>query len=635
MNQMKKILALALAVACLAGMTACGKPQEASARETAAPAVTETPLASELTGTPEPTPEPAVTPEPTAEPTPEPTAVPVVTVPQGASLEEVSGILETAVTTGNLLELYSTVARDYAPELEKGAWDIDLDNGLPEDFPETLLPGDLTGAVTDELPADMLNRKYIVLYENDTYKTTALLGSYITRLPAATRAASAEEAEAVLLIRESLKHRTDYIGSANDRHYDIYVWEAGGETVWKIEELVTNPPLSGKGVLNGDEIPKSELWFLVRDRFYSATFDMADENGSVLTFRPIGNYACVLSSVKLAEGITSVNIPQQANGLDVVEIGKRCMENNETIENVTVPAGVTRISESAFRKCAALVRADLPDTLKIIGKTAFCDCKALRDIEIPDSVQEFGERAFSGCSALEVFRIPASIRKGKSNPELPVSGKLARVVVSEGVTGLITVPDNHALACCYLPASLKSIERIVNNDMHRTVFYAPAGSYALNWLQEKGIECVACEKPEDMPQTEYVTVDGIEFRLFDGEAALYACPGKTDSFVIPEEVEGYPVTRILSYSLVCDAKNKSVIIPESVKLISYYAIPHRKDLSVSDLYIAGADTVLEAIPDNVLIHAPEDSAARQAAEKNGNPFEAWDGTIPEGLIPAP
>ncbi len=607
MNRLKSAAVLVAAVVCLAGLTACGTGKETTEQT------------AEVQFTAEP--------QETAQQTelPEPTAPPYVTLPDDASLEEASGILDNTLSTGNLLELYDTIARKFARELETGCWDIDLDNGVREDFPETLLlPEDLKDLVSDELPEEMLNRKYIVLYNNTEYKITVILGSYMSRLPAANRATSVEEAEAVLLLRESFTKRNDYIGAANDRHYDFYIMETGGKKVWKIAELVTNPPLSGKGVLVGEEVPRSELWFTVRDLFYSSTFDLTDESGNVLSFRPLGDFACSLSGVKPAEGVSQLDIPQQANGLEVIEIGKGCMEDNQVIESVSIPQGVTRISEKAFSQCSALTRVVLPDTLEIIGRLAFYDCKSLRDIEVPDSVMEFGENAFAACTALESFRIPASIRQKKSDPGLWSSGKLARVVVSEGVTKLDTVPDGQALACCYLPASLQFIDRIVNNDLHHTVFYAPEGSYAMNWLKENGCDCIPCEKPEDMPQTEYVTVDDLEFRIFNGEAALYTCAAKTDSFVIPEEAAGYPVTRILQYALVCNAAGKSVVIPASVRLISYYAIPTRKSLSISDLYITNPETELEALPDNVTIHAPESSAAQKFAEKNGNPFEIWN-----------
>ena len=541
------------------------------------------------------------------------------------ALEEFSMLADSAGTTGELLEIYDSAARQHAQELETGGWEIDLDNGIREDFPEALLPPEkLNKAVTDELPAEILKRKYIVLYRNETYDITVLLGSYMTRLPAENRAASVEEADVVLLLRESLTPRTDYIGSASDRHYGFYIWETGGKKIWKIAERVTNPPLSGKGILTGAEIPRSELWYDVRDIFYSTVFDMVDGNGTVMTFRPVGEFTCVLAGADPAENETLLDIPQEANGLAVIEIEKECLRNNKSVETIIIPHGVKRISGHAFSGCSALKQAILPDTLEIIGEYAFSDCHQLREAEIPDSVREIGMNSFSGCSDLESFRIPAAIRREKSDPGLS-EGRLARVVVSEGVTELDTVPDGPALACCYLPASLRYIDRIVNNDMYCTVFYAPSGSYAMSWLTEHGIEYVACERPEDMPQPEYIIEDGLEFRLFNGEAALYSCGGKAESFTIPETAGGYPVTRILGYSLVCGGERNSAVIPGSVRLISDYAIPYRKQLSVSDLYITSPETELKPVCDKAVIHAPEGSLAQQSAEKNGNAFEIWDG----------
>lgn len=66
-----------------------------------------------------------------------------------------------------------------------------------------------------------------------------------------------------------------------------------------------------------------------------------------------------------------------------------------------IEAGVTKISELAFWKCAGLTKIDIPGSVTSIGRSAFNGCTALKEISIPDSVINIGDFAFSNCSALK------------------------------------------------------------------------------------------------------------------------------------------------------------------------------------------------------------------------------------------
>ena len=77
----------------------------------------------------------------------------------------------------------------------------------------------------------------------------------------------------------------------------------------------------------------------------------------------------------------SVSVPGEAEARSVVSIAASAFAGNETVREISVPAGVISIESGAF-----------------------ADCTGLREINLPDSLERTGE-LFSGCGALEVVRL--------------------------------------------------------------------------------------------------------------------------------------------------------------------------------------------------------------------------------------
>lgn len=69
--------------------------------------------------------------------------------------------------------------------------------------------------------------------------------------------------------------------------------------------------------------------------------------------------------------------------------------------DVTIPSGVTRISDGAFAHCSCLTSAVIPESVVEIDSGAFWNCSNLASIAIPDSVAKIGWSAFLGCSSLK------------------------------------------------------------------------------------------------------------------------------------------------------------------------------------------------------------------------------------------
>ena len=77
--------------------------------------------------------------------------------------------------------------------------------------------------------------------------------------------------------------------------------------------------------------------------------------------------------------------------------------------SLTVPEGVSVISDYAFSGCTGLSGVSLPNSLTSIGRGAFYGCRGLPGITLPNGLTSIGHSAFYGCSSLSQIVIPKSV----------------------------------------------------------------------------------------------------------------------------------------------------------------------------------------------------------------------------------
>ena len=81
------------------------------------------------------------------------------------------------------------------------------------------------------------------------------------------------------------------------------------------------------------------------------------------------------------------------------------------LEKVTLPDGLEKIGESAFKDCSGLTGTlTLPKGLNYIGKSAFEDCSGLTGtLTIPENIKTLPAEAFNSCSGLTEVILPKGL----------------------------------------------------------------------------------------------------------------------------------------------------------------------------------------------------------------------------------
>ena len=99
---------------------------------------------------------------------------------------------------------------------------------------------------------------------------------------------------------------------------------------------------------------------------------------------------------------------QKSTMLKGIEAG--VFQNCESIEEISLPKGITEIGNKAFYKCTSLKSVELPEGIQIIGNEAFYQT-AIQEIKLPSTLVEIGNSAFLKCRSLEFVQIPKSVKK--------------------------------------------------------------------------------------------------------------------------------------------------------------------------------------------------------------------------------
>jgi hypothetical protein len=175
--------------------------------------------------------------------------------------------------------------------------------------------------------------------------------------------------------------------------------------------------------------------------------------------------------------------------------------------------------------------------------------------------------------------------------------------------------DSPRLVSIFIPAGVTKIEGSMNYG--HSQIYAPEGSTAAKWAQEKGYRWKACETAADMPIPYYGEENGYSYAIMGDEAMLMRYTGGDEDVRIPDTLGGYPVTVIRSETFSMNNYIRSIVIPETVQKIQNSFIYNCRNLKA--IYVP--DTSVEVrfdsymmkyyVSDECCVYVPAGSALAQ------------------------
>ena len=132
----------------------------------------------------------------------------------------------------------------------------------------------------------------------------------------------------------------------------------------------------------------------------------------------------------------------------VTKIGDSAFRDCENLTEITIPDGVTEIGNYAFYNCTSLSKAQLSNGVTKIGDSAFGRCENLAEITIPDSVTYIGKEAFYGCKSLTEITVSPDNKNYVS-----VDG----VLFTKNMSTLVAYPAGNERSTYTIPYGVKKI----------------------------------------------------------------------------------------------------------------------------------------------------------------------------------
>ena len=163
----------------------------------------------------------------------------------------------------------------------------------------------------------------------------------------------------------------------------------------------------------------------------------------------------------------------------ITRIGRNAFYNMRNLTKVQLPDSVTYIGEYAFSR-AAFKEVKLPANLTGIGDGAFHSCEALESIDIPDSVTEIDICAFERCVALKTVKLPSGLEKigNQAFSDLTVLESITFPVGLKEI-GSAAFAGCYALKCVMIPKTVTSIGSFAFNDCSALEYVEIWGDHAV------------------------------------------------------------------------------------------------------------------------------------------------------------
>ncbi|SDK83230.1 Fibronectin type III domain-containing protein, partial [Sarcina sp. DSM 11001] len=272
----------------------------------------------------------------------------------------------------------------------------------------------------------------------------------------------------------------------------------------------------------------------------------------------------------------------------------------DTLTEITLPEGITKLGRNAIAECRSLTQVGLPASLRTMGEEVFSGCEKLPRIDFPNGIRILPTRALRRCLALKEVSLPASLTTIK-NSAFERCESLEEIVLPEGLEeiesyaftdckslmgvafpeGLTYLPDRCLINCrsleeVTLPDSLREIRGwAFENCESLTVLEIPDGVTTIRSLAFKNAKNL----------TQLIVPESVT--TLDNDAILETNSSSLVMYVVPgSTAEQYAIDHGISYENLTNtgsAVSVKVTDPNGETIVNGYSV---------SWYASDSDTLL-------------------------------------------
>ena len=216
------------------------------------------------------------------------------------------------------------------------------------------------------------------------------------------------------------------ISKSNRVNVDFYYYEVAEKPSPELYKITS------KLCKTGSKVSASDLGF--DNKVYTVKLydinDSGKEFNSSLSYKAEGySFACKIYSDKLSitdDGTVTgtdslksftgtLSIPRYLNEIKVTAIDKEAFAAKEegkaySFTKLILPDTITSIGEKAFMNCTELVEVSLPRGVSELSDYIFAGCKNRKLFVSPDGITSIGKNAFDGCSNLVAVNLSKNLK---------------------------------------------------------------------------------------------------------------------------------------------------------------------------------------------------------------------------------
>lgn len=301
---------------------------------------------------------------------------------------------------------------------------------------------------------------------------------------------------------------------------------------------------------------------------------------------------------------SKVVIPDAVDGVPVTAIGDEVFKEKD-IQYVYFGENITEVGESAFEGCRVLYMAVLNDKLKTVGNSAFSGCVNMKEVIVGDNIEAIGEKAFFRCSYIDDFKLTDNIktigRKAFGRTRIKEMTIPAGVSELRGCPFEYTDEDYKVSEGMEYNVTLKimdpecKLSYCDNADEWKDCFIISDEGEPQVFARLNSLRHCTFEEYENNDYTEHkvsyfgkaaLREYGMRFEMVGNEAVLDKFVAFDDnSLIIPDEVEGIPVTGISGSALFEQPTVKRIVLGNNIKTITeaMFSQPLLSSLRIVDI----------------------------------------------------